>query len=114
MDGTVLGPAQLQDISSKTPKDSVSKIRGNRDGFSYCGERKFRITSTGHEDYLSYSELLTTLTLMSTKDSEIGTNIPITIQAYLVNYSTRVVESNFFVTITACEVISLTAMKTLD
>ena len=47
MEATVLGPAIRQDIGSKLPQDDVSRVQGNKDGFTYCGERKFRITSTG-------------------------------------------------------------------
>ena len=45
---TVLGLAELQDLTSKKPKDSVSRLYGTKDGLSYCGERKFRIISSGH------------------------------------------------------------------
>ena len=86
MIATVLGPAVQQNIGGKLPQDDISRQRGNQDGFTYCGERKFEITSTTTADILSYNNDLTTLTLLSTKDSEIGEKIPVTIKASLVDY----------------------------
>lgn len=114
MEATVLGPAIRQDIESKLPQDDVSRVQGNKDGFTYCGERKFRITSTGQENYLSYNEQLTTLTLLSTQDSEIGESIPIKLEVYLVNYPTIKKEVTFLVTIKACVVLTLTPSTTPD
>lgn len=74
------------------PKDDISLLIGDQDGFSYCGERNFRITSTGHEAFLTYTADLTTLTLLSTLDSEIATDIPITIESFLIDYPNQSVE----------------------
>ena len=107
MIATVLGPAVQQNIGGKVPQDDISRQRGNQDGFTYCGERKFRIISTATADYLSYSDDLTTLTLLSTKDSEIGEKVPVTIQAYLVDYKSVEKTSTFFVSVRSCVVLKL-------
>lgn len=111
---TVLGLAELQDLTSKKPKDSVSRLYGTKDGLSYCGERKFRIISSGHSQFLSYSDPLTTLTLLSTKDSDIGTDQPVELEAYLADYPTVTKSLTFLVTIEGCIVTSLTAAVTPD
>ena len=45
-------------------------------------------------------------------DSEIATDIPVTIEAFLIDYPNQSVESTFFVTITGCEVVSLAPVTT--
>ena len=114
---TVLGPAELQDLTTQIPEDSVSLVLGvEKDGLTYCGERKFRITSTGYENYLSYNDLLNTLTLLATDDADIGANIPVTIEAYLVDYDILSLRSSvtFLVTVDSCSLTDFTAQTTAD
>lgn len=94
--------------------DSVSWLYGAKDGLSYCGVRKFRIMSTGHESFLSFSDELNILTLLSISDNDIGADYEIFIEAYLESYPEVKLTSSFFVTIEACFVTSLTAVATLD
>ena len=110
----MLGPAVLQDLSALAPTDSVSLELGNKDGLTFCGDREFKIISTGHENYLSYNSISQTLTLLSVDDADIGTNIEITIESYLADYETVTSTDTFFVTIGACFVTSLTAVSTPD
>lgn len=113
MIATVLGPAVQKNIGGKLPQDDISRLRGNQDGFTYCGERKFEITSATTADFLSYNNDLTTLTLLSTKDSEIGEKISVTIKASLVDFAVDVTKtSTFFVSVRSCVVLTLTATQT--
>ena len=72
---SVLGAADVQDLTSQIPKDSISTILGNKDGQTYCGKRQFKITSMGHSDYLSYDGTSFYLTLSSSKETDVGSNI---------------------------------------
>ena len=92
---------------------------GVQDGLTYCGERKFRITSTGHENYLSYNEFIETLTLLATDNADIGADILVTIEAYLVDYDIPSLRSSatFTVTIDPCPLVlteSPTDVQTVD
>ena len=114
METSVLGPAALQDLTSRVPQDSVSQDLGNQDGFSFCGERQFRITSLGHDNYLSYNDVIKTLTLLSVDENEVGSNIEVTIEAYLVDYQNIVGAETFFVSIRTCELTAVIATITPD
>ena len=112
MSTTVLGPADLQDLTLQIPTDTVSFTLGTiQNGLTYCGERSFRFTTptTTYENFLSYNDLTHIVTLLSSDDSDIGTNIPITIEAYLVSYPTITSPASFTVTIGGCIVTTFEA-----
>lgn len=54
------------------------------------------------------------LTLLTTDENDVESDIPVTIEAYLVNYPYVVSETTFLVTILPCEITSLTASTTPD
>ena len=58
MTASVLGPVITQDLSSLVPADQISRELGTLDGYTYCGERQFRIVGTQHSAYLDYNESL--------------------------------------------------------
>ena len=55
--------------------------------------------STGHESFLSFSDELNILTLLSISDNDIGADYEIFIEAYLESYPEVKLISSFFVTI---------------
>ena len=60
--------------------------------------------TAGVSNFLSYEKLTSDLKLFSSDDSDIGTNIEVTIDAFLVKYPTRRYSVTFFVNIVQCEV----------
>ena len=106
METTVLGQVEIQDLASSLPTDDVSARLGDKSGSNYCGERQLRITSVGHEDFLSYNEIKKQLVLQSNDKQDEG-QLTVTIEAYLVDYVTVKASVTFVTTITACEVTEL-------
>ena len=75
MGTSVLGTADIQDLTSQVPKDYISTMLGDKDGLAYCGKRQFKITSLGHSGYLRYDGTSYYLTLSSSKDTDVGSDI---------------------------------------
>ena len=104
---SVQATESTKDLSIYIPKDSVSKIKGDKIGLTFCGQKQFRITSYGHEKFLSYNELNQTLILYSTDDKDVS-ETKVTIEAFFVDYPDLETKfTTFTVTVTTCEVLSL-------
>ena len=106
----------IQIITNLLPQDDVSKSLGNSDGYSYCGDRMFRITNmdfVGWENVLTY-ETTNGLSLWLQTDDEIyaADDVEVTIEAYLVEYPAVTQSSIFLTSILTCEVATLTVVTT--
>ena len=111
---SVQGAGATTNLQQLLPHDSVSTALGDRSGVTFCGPRQFRISSTGHENFLTYDELSHSLTLLSRNVDDVGTR-DVTMEAYLVDYPTALPRSSTFkVTIAICEVLSLLPVSTED
>lgn len=79
---------------------------GDGTGYSYCGQRQFRIVSAGHENFLSYNEQSYSLTLLSVDEDDVGST-EITLEAYLVDYPEVSTRASFYATVTTCRIVEL-------
>jgi hypothetical protein len=99
----------LQALSEVLPADSVSRKNGDKTGFSYCGKRQFRITSSGHENFLAYNDLRRELTLLSSNKRDQG-ELTVTLEAYLVDYEEVKVSTTFKTVVNECKVVALNSV----
>lgn len=116
---SVLAPQPtIQILTNLLPRDSISETFGNKDGKTYCGERKFRITKMGNPDrsnVLNYSEVNNpSLQLQAVDEIDVAINVAVTIEVYLVDYDISSINKsvNFDITVTDCEITSLEVVTT--
>jgi hypothetical protein len=114
MTAKVLGPADIQNLSTLVPSDSVSKLYGDKLGFTFCGTRNFKIpTSQGVATFLSYDQSTYVLRLYSSNPAEVRTK-SVNVQAYLEKYPAIFLEKTFLVTIEPCEITDISVNTTPD
>ena len=90
----------------------MSKVAGNFDGFTHCGDRAFSITTTPtsyYEKVLSLDSSTKTLTLgiPATGLTDVG-SYTIVVKMWLVNYTTVSTTATFTASVTNCVVTGLT------
>ena len=97
----------------KFPTDSVSLKLGDKSGFTYCGPRKFKFLSSGHENIVQYNLSDNSLTISTDNKDDIG-EVEVTMEAFLENYPDVKESFTFKATVVKCKVISLKPVPTSD
>lgn len=91
------------------PQDQVSLAYGNLDGFAYCGDRLFEITTqpvTTYSNFLGFEQLTSTFTYGTNQQADVGI-YDLEMRVYLVSYPNVEVRKPFKVEIIWCQVTDL-------